>query len=191
SFSLNSLKGKDWIGTSFGAQSDLIRFWTRNGFVPVAMGPYKNPTTGEYAVVLIKPLSDSAKKSVSKASAQFSLRLLGSLSDVYWDMAPETVLEILESLGPSEKPVLDELEKNRLELYVSGKHVYEFDADIIAKLARWYFGSGLKILSREEKLVLVSKVLQTAVWRVVKEKTKVNEVYETVRTAVEKIVEHL
>ncbi len=192
SFSLSSLDLKlDWVGASFGASAPLVRFWARNGYVPVALSPHRNPVSGEYSVVFLKPRSREATGLCSKASREFSLRFIDSLGDVYWDMDPETALELLRCFHFSPELELGETSRKRLELFLAGKHVYELDADLIAKLARSYFLSGGDFLSRDEGLVLVSKVLQNATWKTVREKTGVEEVFETVRNAVVKIYENL
>ncbi|MBR9680824.1 MAG: tRNA(Met) cytidine acetyltransferase [Candidatus Altiarchaeota archaeon] len=191
SFGLKNLKGEDWIGASFGASKNLIKFWTKNEFIPLALGPYKNPITGEYAVIVVKPISDSANLLVKKLKEQFELRFLGSLGDVYWDLNPKTVREILKTFSGQIKPKFSILELARLNLFLEGKHVYEFDVDILTKLVKWYFGSELKYLSEAEELVLISKVLQGAMWKIVKEKTGSDKVFETIKTAISKIAKNL
>jgi tRNA(Met) cytidine acetyltransferase len=192
SFSLSSLRPKvDWLGTNFGASARLVRFWANNGYLPVTLGPYRNPTSGEYSVTFIKPLSPAAGKLCAPMAQEFARSFIGSLADVYWDMEPDVALEILKCFKFDTAPELGELESGRLKLFLEGKHVYELDADVAAKLARAYFMSGGGFLSREEELALVSKVLQKAVWKTVKEKTGIEEVFEKVRDAAGKIHKNL
>lgn len=192
SFSLAALSPKvDWLGSSFGASAPLVRFWANNGYVPLALGPYRNPASGEYSLVVLHPLSGEARRLCDQLGREFARRFIRSLSDVYWDMEPEIVLEILKCFRFRQEFQLGELEQKRLELFLNGKHVYELDADLVAKLAETYFLTGGTFLSGEEELALVSKVLQKAMWKSVKEKTGVQEVFDKVREAVAKIYKNL
>jgi len=191
SFMLEKLEAADWVGSSFGASSKLVRFWVKNGFLPVAIGPYRNPKSGEYALAVLKPISKRAREQTKLIHEEFENRFLGSLSDVYWDMDPFTVREILKSFSHGKKPVLSILELKRLSLLLSGKHVYEFDVDIATKLVKWYFSSGGDYLSESEEVVLISKVLQRAMWKVVKEKTGTPLIFDTIKDGLKKVASHL
>ena len=184
-------KDADWLGASFGASGKLVGFWLKNGFVPFATSPQRNDVSGEYSLMVVKPLSGEAEEFCDKAREQFSRRFLSALGDIYWDMEPGTALEILRGLAVGGELRLDSLEKKRLDFFVAGKHIYELDVDIISKLVEHYFLSSGDYLSREEELVLVSKVLQKATLKVVKEKTGAEQVYDTVRKAVEKIYRYV
>uniref|UniRef100_A0A7C3SLM5 tRNA(Met) cytidine acetyltransferase n=1 Tax=Thermofilum pendens TaxID=2269 RepID=A0A7C3SLM5_THEPE len=66
--------GLDWVGAGFGVTEELLRFWVRNGFVPVHMSPEKNPVSGEYSVLVVKPLSERAKRFCGAFSPESSER---------------------------------------------------------------------------------------------------------------------
>ncbi len=183
-----SFKGA-WIGASFGSSPKLIRFWLKNGFIPVHVSPYRNPISGEYSVIVIKPLR-KVKEATKQAHIQFRHRLLASLSDAHWDMETEVAYELLKPVIELNKKLeLEEHEMRRFELYLEGRHIYELNFDVISKLVWWYFFNSKRVLSKEEELVLIAKILQRKSWRKVIEELKVERVYETIKGAMEKIWE--
>ncbi len=48
----------DWLGTSFGVTAPLLRFWGRQGYVPVHTRSTPSSETGEHSTILIKALDD-------------------------------------------------------------------------------------------------------------------------------------
>lgn len=76
-------KGFHWIGTGFGATVKLLNFWLKNGFIPVHISPEKNPATGEYSVVVIKPLSKKTEEIIKRVNFEFKWKFLNSVTDVF------------------------------------------------------------------------------------------------------------
>ena len=46
----------DYMGSMFGASAGLIQFWGKLGFLPVRLGYSKQASSGEYSVMVLKPL---------------------------------------------------------------------------------------------------------------------------------------
>lgn len=70
-------KGYDWIGSSFEATDELLRFWIKNGFIPVHLSPTRNPTSREYSAIVIKPLTEKAKSLIELIAEDFKARFIG------------------------------------------------------------------------------------------------------------------
>jgi tRNA(Met) cytidine acetyltransferase len=51
----------DFIGSSFGASNDLLRFWSDAGYQFVKLGHKKDAASGEYSAIVLKALSESAE----------------------------------------------------------------------------------------------------------------------------------
>ena len=159
-------RGMDWIGAGFGVTEELLRFWVRNGYVPVHMSPEKNPVSGEYSVLVIKPLTEEARKLVEVFAREFREKLLGSLATPYFDLEVDTALLLLESL-PRDEVVLQlrTLQKARFLMYAWSDMTAENCMDVLAELARHYFRCSKRPeLSRRQKLLLIAKVLQAKSW---------------------------
>ncbi|MEM0233196.1 MAG: tRNA(Met) cytidine acetyltransferase TmcA [Candidatus Nezhaarchaeales archaeon] len=159
----------DWVGAGFGATRDLLNFWIKNEFFPVHISPTRNPASGEYSVIVIKPISKKAQKLMEIVNNEFKLRFLNSLYDTYFDLETEVARLLLRSpYGRSEvKLSLSKTQRARLKAYVNSMVTYEAANDAIGKLVRAHFmlksSRRVQLDSMEEEL-LVAKCLQGKSW---------------------------
>jgi len=154
-------EGVEWIGASFGANPRLLNFWLKNGFMPANMSPIINPKTGEYSVIVLKPLSKHASRMILEANKQLKIRLLRELRNSYWELETETAHMILKSGEPiTVVPQLTSGDVFRLGLYLSIGGKIEACIDVIAELVNLYFARKYKFLSIEEEHLLVRKICQ-------------------------------
>jgi len=164
-------KGLDWIAAGFGVNDELLRFWLKNGFIPVHISPDRNPVSGEYTLLVIKPLKKDVEKYVEKANIEFKLKLLDSLAINYNDLEI-SVAYLLLSHG---KPVIDELDKNfltpvqldRLWVYCIGPMTFEAAADIMHRIAKlhWMLPRNKRpILKKIKEYLLLGKALEARTW---------------------------
>ncbi len=161
-------KGIDWVGAGFGATDDLLRFWVRNGYMPVHISPRRNPVTGEYSVLVVKPLSGKARNLLGEVVKEFKRRLLNSLHDVYFPLNPLVARHLLKTPIGSGKLKLSQSQRSRLLGFVRGTYIYELASDAIYEVAKYYFWLGKDCLTPLEDSVLIAKVLQGKGWEMVK-----------------------
>ena len=162
--------GMDWVGVGFGVYDKLLKFWVRNGYVPIHLSPERNPSSGEYSVLLVKPLNESAEAYVKYANVEFRRRLIHSLMGPYVDLLPTEVQLLLEDWGweVDAPPALSKNQLDRLVAYAYGPMTYENVTDAMYMLATQYFYSPK---TRRPSLpdvavrVLISKVLQAKPWK--------------------------
>lgn len=161
----------DWIAAGFGVNYELLRFWTKNGFLPIHISPDRNPVSGEYTILVIKPINDETKKYIEKANIEFKLKLLDSLSINYQDMEIDVAIHLL-SVG---KPLLEEIPReiftpvqlDRLWVYCMGPMTFEAAADIMNKIAKlhWLVPRDKRPgLPRIREIILIGKGLQGRSW---------------------------
>ncbi|WP_048150061.1 tRNA(Met) cytidine acetyltransferase TmcA [Palaeococcus ferrophilus] len=162
-------KGLDWIGSGFGASEELIRFWVRNGFAVVHLSPSRNPVSGEYTAIVIKPLSERAKEIVKRANFEFRIRLLEWLGDTHRDLEPEIARWLFES--PFEEAVdypvyLTEVQKKRLDLFTGKVLTYDTVLDAVKQVVKMYFLDGWMrpYLDERQVKLLIHRVLQNHTW---------------------------
>ncbi|HDI02388.1 MAG TPA: tRNA(Met) cytidine acetyltransferase, partial [Ignisphaera sp.] len=164
-------RGYTWIGSGFGATEELLRFWIKNGFIPVHISPDRNPVSAEYTVLVIKPLDERWSKIVEIISNEFRLKVLESLHDTYRDLEIGVAHQLLSTeFVTSSKtqckpraPPLTPIQIDRLLSYYEGYMTYESCTDILHILARHYWKSPQKCrpnLSEYEERILILKVLQ-------------------------------
>jgi tRNA(Met) cytidine acetyltransferase len=165
-------KGVDWVGVGFGVNAKLLNFWIKNGYMPVHISPERNPISGEYSVLLVKPISERTKDEVIYANKEFRLRLLNSLQGPFHDLEPDVVRMLLtdwgKALDEGYKPRLTEAQVRRLVAYAWGPMSYENTADALTELVKTYYlrrGADDAWLPPFYEEVLICKVLQARPWR--------------------------
>ena len=160
----------DYIGVSFGATSKLLRFWTRNGFIPLHISLERNTISGEYSVILVKPLSEKAKKLTEMLNYEFRLRILGSLMDVHFDIDHEIALFLLRTpfkQTPHYNLFFTENQKERMDAFLEGVLPYESVAEVCRELAKYYFldTKNRPYLSETQEKIIVLKSFLVKSWK--------------------------
>ncbi|MCC6049421.1 MAG: tRNA(Met) cytidine acetyltransferase TmcA [Thermofilum sp.] len=160
-------QGYDWVGAGFGVTLELLNFWVKNGYVPIHLSPERNPVSGEYSALVVKPLNERAAEFVKTIAVEFKRRLLSSLAEPYHDLSPKVVRTLLKSTpGSPVKPSLTVYQVGRLVSYAWGDMTLENCMDCMLELAKVYFMGNHSFLSEEQELLLITKVLQAKSWRV-------------------------
>ncbi len=192
-------RGLDWVGSGFGINEQLLRFWLKNDFVPVHMSPDRNPVSGEYTTLVLKPIADDVRDMVRLASREFRRKLLESLYDTYSDLEIEVARMLLEGDGspilPGYKPMLTPVQVDRLWIYAYGPMTFEAANDIMHELAKAYWLQGREErpkLGEKEELLLIAKALQGKSWEKVAEDLgwKVYRVMTTMKEIARKMLRH-
>ena len=164
-------RGYDWLGSGFGVNEQLLRFWIKNGFKALHLSPDRNPVSGEYTTLVMKPLNERARLSIEAALREFKLKLLNSLHEIYDDLEVEVAWMLLrqepEGVDSKGAPRLSRIQVDRLWVYNWGPMTYEAAVDVIRELAITYFTqppSERPRLSSMEERILIAKVLQGRTW---------------------------
>jgi len=184
----------DWVGSGFGISSDLLRFWLNSEFIPVHMTPQRNAISGEYTVIVLKPLKPEVEEIVSEINSDFIRRFTEYLSDELRDLETSSALLILKSLQKDseiKKPGIKDEDFKRMEKYLEGLGKYEYVADLVRPLVKHHFSkkNGVKLRKKDE-YVLVAKCLQLRSWQDLMSDKRVNKVYKRLRDGIERIWRH-
>ncbi len=163
-------RGLEWVGAGFGVTEELLRFWIKNSFSVIHMSPDRNPVSGEYTVLVIKPISERVSKLVDIAKYEFKIKLLDSIAVNYRELEPEVVLLMFDNepylhLDPSNAFTLIGLD--RLWTYCTGPMTFEAAADLMFRISRlhWLLPREKRpALSRLQELLLIVKALQGRSW---------------------------
>ncbi|MEM1533094.1 MAG: tRNA(Met) cytidine acetyltransferase TmcA [Desulfurococcaceae archaeon] len=174
--------GLNWVGAGFGVNEDLLRFWLKLGFKIIHISPARNPVSGEYTVIVIKPISTIAEDLVNIASREFTLKLLNSIPVNYRDLeiaVAKLMLEQGASLIKDFKQVFcTPIQVDRLWAYCNGSMTFEASADLMYLIAKYYWlleASSRPKLSKVQEEILIGKVLQGKGWGEVADELKVSE----------------
>ncbi|MFP3231843.1 MAG: tRNA(Met) cytidine acetyltransferase TmcA [Acidilobus sp.] len=189
-------RGYDWVGSGFGVNERLVRFWHRNGFQLIHVSPDRNPVSGEFTVLVLRPIGEQASKLAAVANREVKVKLLEALQDSYRGMEPDVAAAMLSSTAPAteEVPPLTELRYQRLWAYLYGPMTYETSNDVIKEVVSAYWARApldRGLLTREEELALIVKVMQGRPWPEVSRELGIQfeDALSLVRAAVRKIAE--
>ncbi|MEB3851789.1 MAG: tRNA(Met) cytidine acetyltransferase TmcA [Desulfurococcales archaeon] len=169
-------RGYDWLGSGFGVNEQLLRFWLRNGFTALHLSPDRNPVSGEYTTLVLNPITPRARAATEVAAREFKFKLLKSLYDTYNDLETDVAIMMLdqppEGIAPGFKPRLTPIQLDRLWVYNWGPMTYEAATDILRLLAEAYWMQAPRERPQLEgwaRRILVAKVLQGKSWEEVGE----------------------
>ncbi|MCD6515479.1 MAG: tRNA(Met) cytidine acetyltransferase [Candidatus Odinarchaeota archaeon] len=168
-------RGYHYIGAVFGANEELLRFWMKNGFIPVHISPDRNPISGEYSVVVIKPLTKRASKFVIDANNELRIKMMGWLYEQLRDMSPSIAAMLLypwdnSKRFPIQPPKLSIIQWERLHGYALELMTYEATSDALRELFKMYFldnSPEKPKLNIKQKALAISKLFQARDWRYV------------------------
>ncbi len=203
SFLLNEImkeaagRGYSWVGAGFGLSKELLNFWLRNGFKLLHLSPDRNPVSGEYTALVVKPLSSGWVSLVDYCVKDFTIRLLGSLHSVYRDLESDIIYLILRSginyPDLSERFSLTESQRERLRLYLEGLMTYESVADAVNfSVLKSVLEGRADILTPLEGQVCVARCLKGLDWEEVSRELEYppSKTALILRRAVEKLVNY-
>ncbi len=159
----------DWAGSGFGVSPELLRFWMRNGFVPVHITPQRNEISGEYTVIVLRALKMHIESKVEVINSEFVRRVIEYLGDELRDIEIETAIGLLKSLKRdlnTDRPEYTRVERRRMKKYFQGHSLFEYISDIARPLVRYYYTKTERAdLDEREEQVLVAKCLMMRGWR--------------------------
>lgn len=128
--------GRDAIGTSFGLNEMLLRFWRKAGFNVVRLGFTREQTSGEHAVIMMRPLNNEGADIYDEAVRRFNRQCPFWRRDILKDI-PAAIMHNLytEIQEPYE---LTESDKKDLLSFVKYSRNYELCIAAINKLVCIY-----------------------------------------------------
>ncbi|WP_299876337.1 tRNA(Met) cytidine acetyltransferase TmcA [uncultured Cocleimonas sp.] len=161
----------DYVSTSFGATSHLLKFWQLLGFSSVYLGMKRDASSGTHSVVMLNAKSPDGNKLVKQAQTNFSQNYPHLLSDPLRDLEPELAFSLLpqfiDQLG--HPPTFEAFSIKQLEGFAYCLRGYENNLGLIWKLVLSKLPEN-QSLTPTERNILIIKVLQKNCWQDVTQK---------------------
>ncbi|MEM3971913.1 MAG: tRNA(Met) cytidine acetyltransferase TmcA [Saccharolobus sp.] len=156
----------DWLGSSFIADPLVLKFWIKNGFIPVYLSSIKNEELNGYSVIVIKPMNEMVKEMVIRLSTLLKDKLLRTSHQVYFNLNPVTIALLLKNthwtgLRYQEIPGLY---IDKIKAYLSGKVPYNTVAEAAHYIVTKYFLELKSDIGLDFEAALVARVLQGKSW---------------------------
>lgn len=115
----------DIVGTSFGVNEPLLRFWHHRGYAIARLGFTTDKSSGEHSAMLLKPVSQKGACFVSNIEQQFYRQFLYLLTQQYRDIAPEIVARIISKWPSASVPVLTEFDSGVVDSFIHKRSLYD------------------------------------------------------------------
>ncbi|WP_336337980.1 tRNA(Met) cytidine acetyltransferase TmcA [Haloarcula brevis] len=159
----------DWLGVGYGATPELVGFWAENGYETLHLATSRNPTSGEYSVVMLDPCSDDGAALAARHGEWFQDRVAAVLSDPLSDCDPDVVRAVLRATDAEPPLALSDWEWRLVAGVPGGASILDTDPRPFRELACRHLSAPADpdALSAREERLLVRKVLQARPWAAV------------------------
>jgi tRNA(Met) cytidine acetyltransferase len=154
----------DYLGSSFGATSELLSFWSRCELQPIRIGMRRGASSGTQSTIVFHPLSPAGKDIFDTARRRFNKQLPSLLGDPLKEMDASLAAVLLQQKDNSRSPALNRLDWQDLAGYAFARRGYETSLPAIRELALTALADGLADI--QTRKLLVMRVLQGQDWPV-------------------------
>lgn len=157
----------DYIGSSFGVTTDLLRFWRQPGFIPVRLSIKRGASSGEHSAVVIQGLNEKGNAVVSVARKRFLRHIFQQLCGPLRLTDPDMTLQLLMDVRPGENIQLDDADWQDIYDFEKGRRLYETCMGPVNQLVKKSVLQRrvMKSLNTQEQRLLVTRVLQARDWQ--------------------------
>jgi tRNA(Met) cytidine acetyltransferase len=155
----------DCLGSSFGATRELLAFWRRAHYVPVAIGVRRDASSGAHALLILQGLNAPMIALMESERARFAELMPAMLADPLQQLEPAVVAAVLAALAEPHYR-LTPRDRADVRAFVSAARGYDY-----CQLALW---KATLILLSDQRLrlqldalqrgVLIARVLQKHSW---------------------------
>ncbi len=155
----------DFLGSSFGATAELLRFWHNNHYTSVRLGLSVDATSNEYSAVVLKPISHNSKVLLEKLRNKFEHTFAPDLIEFYLHLACDVIIELLQNNQPILAMQLSAELRAEVADYLQYQREYEFSAQAIYQYTLKALATGgANQLDETERQLLIDKVLRKHSW---------------------------
>ena len=157
--------GFDYMGSSFGANDALLRFWQSAGWKPVRISERRGASSGYHSVVMMKSLSVRGTALSAQARQRFLRHFPHQLSDTLRELEASLVLALMRDAPGCELPLTtDDLEDVRR--FACERRLLE---SAIGALWPWLCNQlmsqqSFDVLDGSDVELLVARILQKQDW---------------------------
>jgi len=157
--------GMDFLGASFGATPELVRFWNACGYSNVRASLRRGGTTALHSALVLAPVSSTGNALVQAARTRFLDLFPHQLCDVLAHLEAPLVHALLQgSVAPL---ALTATDHEMLKTYIAGQRLYDVSVAAIWRLAcHALTRPEIQVLGTEQAWqVLITRVLQKRDWQ--------------------------
>ncbi len=118
-------EGLDYLGSSFGATPELMRFWSACGCHTIRIGHRREASSGQHSALVLRPLSERGRDIDTQARERYRRSLHVALDSTLADLERELKTLLLEETTPLATTELDEQDWRDLVAFAFALRGYE------------------------------------------------------------------
>jgi tRNA(Met) cytidine acetyltransferase len=156
-------RGLDFVGASFGATPDLLRFWRARGFATVRVGARRDAASGAHSAMVLRSLRPASEALWETLRQRFHRQLADWLIEPLGDLEPDLVSALLgeRPVGPLSPEVeFDELDRRDLSAFAEGRRDFAGAQPALRRLCLGWLAQVAVEMRPVEVEALVLRVLQ-------------------------------
>ena len=124
--------GRDAIGTSFGMNTPLLKFWRKLKFNVVRIGFTREQTSGEHAAIMLLPLTERGSDIYNEACTRFRNQVPFWFEDLLKEISEE--IKTSFDVKPAKISELNQYDKKDLESFTQYSRNYELCIAALTKI---------------------------------------------------------
>ncbi|WP_206483827.1 GNAT family N-acetyltransferase [Thalassotalea sp. G2M2-11] len=113
------------LGTSFGANKQLLQFWQKSDYYIVRLGLTRDNTSGEHSALLLHPLTDEGKVLFSQAQQQFYRQFVLLLNRQFHSLEAGLVCQVIKQWPQAMLPPLTDFDRQVVEHFFAKQSVFD------------------------------------------------------------------
>ncbi|MCU7920726.1 MAG: GNAT family N-acetyltransferase [Candidatus Thiodiazotropha sp. (ex Epidulcina cf. delphinae)] len=156
-------QGFDYLGASFGATPELIKFWRNNGLQAVRLGLRAGAGSSHPSVICIRPLSRSGEQMARQAGSRFAKQLPALLGDPMRQLPARLAYRLLDGIDHQSPTSLDEQDWLDLVAFAFARRGYDLTLPAIEIMALSALAEGW--VAETDAALLIKRVLQKQAWQ--------------------------
>lgn len=159
--------GCDAIGSSFGMNTELLKFWQQADFNVIRIGFTREQTSGEHASIMLRPLNQKGEKVYQQACVRFLEQLPYWFDDILTDV-PNEIKQSFQ-LEPIDKHIhLSPCDYDDIKSFINYSRNYELCITAINKLILLQQKVlDINTLADELKYVITEKISNKKSWKLI------------------------
>jgi tRNA(Met) cytidine acetyltransferase len=146
----------DFIGASFGANAQLLKFWQKEGYQVARIGFTKDKASGEHSALVLCAISDRGHFFERKIINEFYSSFDYLLTDEYKDLAAQLVWQVLHHCPDKSLPQLSGHQLSSITDFINKKRQF---SHCVRALHYWIL-LHCKEGYHPEVLLLIERILQ-------------------------------
>ncbi len=114
----------DFIGTSFGANPQLLNFWLKADYQQVRLGFNQDASSGEFSALMLRAVSKQGEVLLPSIQQIFYRSFAYLLNDEYKQVSDELVWLILHCMPIEYRPILSDFDLETVSAFAKKERLY-------------------------------------------------------------------